>query len=173
MMAARFWCCPKRNPARSVNLRASVQSPPSAVAKALGAILAPTLTPCTAWLVRPALGAVHDFSPCSCPARPCWRRPLEREPAQVAPENAKSGDLGGGSNTLNTATVGGCSSHRPCWLHTPAPSGENHGQSSKPCISRVRERFAQHTTPPPSSECAGGSSEVASLRLFGCSKGIF
>ena len=78
---------------------ASVQSPPSAVAKALGAILAPTLTPCTAWLVRPALGAVHDFTPCSCPARPCWRRPLEREPAQVAPENAKSGDLGGGVAT--------------------------------------------------------------------------
>ena len=78
---------------------ASVQSPPSAVAKALGAILAPTLTPCTAWLVRPALGAVHDFTPCSCPARHRWRRPLEREPAEVAPENAKSGDLGGGVAT--------------------------------------------------------------------------
>ena len=166
MIAARFGDCPKaKPPARWKRLRASVQSPPSAVAKALGAILAPTLTPCTAWLVRPALGAVHDFSPCSCPARPCWRRPLEREPAQVAPENAKSGDLGGGgSNTLNTATVGGCSSHRPCWLHTPAPSGENHGQSSKPCISRVRERFAQHTTPPPSSDCTGGA--VMKSRLF-------
>ena len=86
-------------PSTVERLRASVQSPSSAVAKALGAILAPTLTPCTAWLVRPALGAVHDFSPCSCPARPCWRRPLEREPAEVAPENAKSGDLGGGVAT--------------------------------------------------------------------------
>ena len=89
----------KRNPARSANLRGFCAVTISAVAKALGAILAPTLTPCTAWLVRPALGAVHDFTPCSCPARPCWRRPLEREPAEVAPENAKSGDLGGGVAT--------------------------------------------------------------------------
>ena len=45
---------------------------------------------------RPASGYVHDFCPSSRPARHCWRRPLEREPAQVAPENAKSGNLGGG-----------------------------------------------------------------------------
>ena len=97
MIAARFGDCPKaKPPARVERPRVSVQSPPSAVAKALGAILAPTLIPCTAWLVRPALGAVHDFTPCSCPARPCWRRPLERDPAEVAPENAKSGNLGGG-----------------------------------------------------------------------------
>ena len=57
------------------------------------------LDPLHAVLVRPALGAVHDFTPCSCPARHRWRRPLEREPAQVAPENAKSGDLGGGVAT--------------------------------------------------------------------------
>ena len=92
-----LWRLPKsETPRGRTTCGASVQSPPSAVAKALGAILAPTLTPCTAWLVRPALGAVHDFTPCSCPARPCWRRPLEREPAEVAPENAKSGNLGGG-----------------------------------------------------------------------------
>ena len=149
MIAARFGDCPKaKPPARWKRLRASVQSPSSAVAKALSAILAPTLTPCTAWLVRPALGAVHDFTPCSCPARPCWRRPLEREPAEVAPENAKSGDLGGGSNTLNTATVGGCSSHRPCWLHTPAPSGENHGQSTKPAHAAGKGTLCPAHHPP-------------------------
>ena len=57
------------------------------------------LDPLHAVLVRPALGAVHDFTPCSCPARHRWRRPLERDPAEVAPENAKSGDLGGGVAT--------------------------------------------------------------------------
>ena len=92
-----LWRLPKsETPGTRERPRVSVQSPRKAVAKALGAILAPTLTPCTAWLVRPALGAVHDFTPCSCPARPCWRRPLEREPARVAPENAQSGNLGRG-----------------------------------------------------------------------------
>ena len=86
--------------------------------------------------------------PCSCPARPCWRRPLEREPAQVAPENAKAVTWAGGSNTLNTATVGGCSSHRPCWLHTPAPSGENHGQSTKPAHAAGKGTLCPAHHPP-------------------------
>ena len=42
---------------------ASVQSPPSAVAKALGAILAPTLTPCTRCLYVQHLGPFTTSPP--------------------------------------------------------------------------------------------------------------
>ena len=65
--------------------------------------------------------------------------------------------------------MGGCSSHRPCWLHTPAPSGENHGQSTKPAHAAVKGTLcpAHHPT---IQRMRRGSSEVASLRLFGCSK---
>ena len=64
MMAARFGDCPKaKPPARWKRLRASVQSPSSAVAKALGAILAPTLTPCTRCLYVQHLGPFTTSPP--------------------------------------------------------------------------------------------------------------
>ena len=89
----------KRNPARSANLRGFCAVTTIGSGESIRRDSSAHLDPLHAVLVRPALGAVHDFTPCSCPARPCWRRPLEREPAEVAPENAKSGDLGGGVAT--------------------------------------------------------------------------
>ena len=89
----------KRNPARSANLRGFCAVTTTGSGESIRRDSSAHLDPLHAVLVRPALGAVHDFTPCSCPARPCWRRPVEREPAQVAPENAKSGDLGGGVAT--------------------------------------------------------------------------
>ena len=50
-------------PSTVERLRASVQSPSSAVAKALGAILAPTLTPCTRCLYVQHLGPFTTSPP--------------------------------------------------------------------------------------------------------------
>ena len=97
MMAARYRRLPKsETPGTIATSEGFCAVTTTGSGEAFGAILAPILTPCTRHLHVQRLGAVHDFTPCSCPARCCRRRPLERDPAEVAPENAKSGNLGGG-----------------------------------------------------------------------------
>ena len=96
MIAARFGDCPKTKPREVGKPAGLLCSHHTGSGESIERYSSAHLDPLHAVLVRPALGAVHDFTPCSCPARHRWRRPLEREPAEVAPENAKSGNLGGG-----------------------------------------------------------------------------
>lgn len=141
-----------------------MQSPSSAVAKALGAILSAHLDPAQLGLyVQQGCSRLH---PCSCPARPCWRRPLEREPAGSGPRNAKSSDLGGGSNTLNTAMWAAA---RPIGPAGSIPRLRPAGTTGKAPNLHAAGKNALPSTTPPSSECARGGNEVAvvwGLRIY-------
>ena len=100
----------KRNPARSVNLRGFCAVTTTGSGESIGAILAPILTPCTQCLHVQRTWGRSRLHPCSCPVRYCRRRPLEREPARVAPRTREATTGQGSCKTLNVATTGACTS---------------------------------------------------------------
>ena len=132
MIAARFLVLPKTKP-REVGQPAGFYAVTiSGSGESIKRDSSAHLDPCTAWLVRPALGAVHDFTPVAARLGPAGVGHQSENPRKWPQRTRKAVTWAGGSNTLNTATVGGCSSHRPCWLHTPARPARTTGKAPNP-----------------------------------------
>ena len=62
MIAARFGDCPKRSPSTLETSEGFCAVTTIGSGESIRRDSSAHLDPCTAWLVRPALGAVHDFS---------------------------------------------------------------------------------------------------------------